>query len=92
MGDDMARHQVTCINKRPSHYARHERIQHIGGAWGKHTQEAAIANIRGGDSYYVSGGGLTAEVTIASHEGHPYLKTDKDTTTKDNLLELSECS
>jgi hypothetical protein len=89
----MARLQVTCINKQPSHYARHERIRAIGGSWGKHTQDDAIRNIESGiHSYYTIGGGSTANVIVAVHLGRKYLKTDADTTTRDNLLSLPECS
>jgi hypothetical protein len=89
----MARLHVTCITKHPTHTDRHHRIQSIGGAGWKHTESNAIANIENGtNSYYTTGGGLTAEVIVATHfSGKKYLKTTADTTTKDNLLSLPEC-
>ncbi len=90
----MAR-QVMCINKRGNHYDPHERIQNIGGTlptrW-KHTEEDAIRNIRMGvETYYVSKGGRTVPVIIAIHQGRPYLKTQDDGYSPDNLLALPEC-
>jgi hypothetical protein len=90
----MARYHVTCINKHPTHQDRHHRIQNIGGTWGKHTQADAVYNIDNHiHTYYTTGGGETAEVITATHSpsGTKYLKTNKDTTTKDNLLSLPEC-
>jgi len=89
----MARLHVTCINKHPTHQDRHHRIQAIGGNWGKHTEDQAISNIeRGVNSYYTTGGGQEANVKVQKHSsGKKYLITDKDTTTRDNLLSLPEC-
>ena len=88
--------RVGCVNKR-DRQNRHERIQSIGGTnadgtrW-KLTEEQAIAGIESGKwSFYTMGGGETANVIIATHLGRKYLKTDRDTTTKDNLLSLPEC-
>lgn len=88
----MARRQVTCINKRPSHYAAHERIQNVGGSGWKLTEDQAIANLRvGADSYFVSVGGRTTEVVLATHNGRTYLKTQADGYAPNNLLDLPEC-
>ena len=87
----MATLQVTCINK-SDRYSRHERIRNIGGSGWRHTQEQAIRNIETGiNDYYTQGGGQRAKVIVATHDGHKYLKTDSDTTTRDNLLSLPEC-
>ncbi len=44
------RKQVSCINKRGSHYDAHERIQNIGGVYGgsrwKLAEGTAITNIK----------------------------------------------
>lgn len=88
----MSEYHVTCINKHPSHYDRHERIQYIGGSGWKHSQTDAIYYIEARiHSYYTTGGGERANVIVATHNGRKYLKTDRDTTTKDNLLSLPEC-
>ena len=88
--------QVTCIRKRGGHYNPHERIQGIGGGtllsrW-YHTEEEAIRNIEiGAVSYYVSVGGRSVWVVIATHNGRKYLKTEPDGYAPDNLLSLPEC-
>lgn len=90
----MARRLVTCINKHPTHTDRHRRITHIGGGWGKDTEDLAIANISGHvHSYYTMDGSLEANVQVVTHgpSGKQYLRTDRDTSTKDNLLSLPEC-
>ncbi len=82
---------VTCINKR-DHYNEHERIQAIGGAGWKHLESVAISNIEAGIyNYYVSVGGRTVWVRIATHEGRKYLKTQDDGYAPNNLLSLGEC-
>jgi hypothetical protein len=89
----MASLHVTCINKHPTHQDRHHRIQAIGGAWGRHSEDEAIQHIdSGANTYYTTGDGLTAKVLVVKHSGGKrYLKTDSDTTTRDNLLSLPEC-
>jgi hypothetical protein len=88
----MARLHVTCIVKHPTNQDRHHAIQEIGGAWGKHSQALAITYIEtGANSYYATGGGSEANVKVQTREGKKYLVTDKDTTTKDNLLSLPRC-
>jgi hypothetical protein len=56
---------------------------------------AAIANIKAGrESYYTYAGGQRAEVEVASRCtrcASEYLRTNRDTTTKNNLLELPDC-
>ena len=91
------RHEVICINK-SDRMNPHERITQIGGrngdgtAW-KLTQEEAIAGIESGKwSFFVSRGGRTVNVIVAtSRYGHKYLKTENDGEQPDNLLSLPEC-
>ena len=83
--------QVKCINKtdRPN---RHERIRNIGGDWGKVSESDAITQIKNGTyAYHVRVGYNDVKVIIAYHLERPYLKTESDTTTVDNLLSLPEC-
>ena len=92
----MSRHQVHCVNKNDRNSA-HERITHIGGfndngtRW-KLTQEEAIAGIESGKyEFFVSAGGSTSEVIVASRNGRKYLKTTNDGDEPNNLLSLPEC-
>jgi len=88
----MAQLQVTCITKRPSHYDPHERIQAIGGAGWRKSEDEAIRDIeQGTNSFYVSAGGRTVRVVVASHNGRKYLKTEADGYSPDNLLAQPEC-
>lgn len=91
----MARHQVTCINKRGSHLDPHERIEYIGNQeekW-KLSEEAAIRAIENyTSSFYTRVGGKEADVVVATHNGRKYLKTSADGYRPDNLLSLTECT
>jgi hypothetical protein len=89
--------QVTCIRKRGNHYNPHERIEGIGGGstilgrW-YHPEEQAIRNVEFGIySYYVSVGGRSVSVIVATHNGRKYLKTTADGYAPNNLLNLPEC-
>jgi hypothetical protein len=91
------RHEVICINK-SDRTDIHERIKRIGGknpngtSWTLSQQEAILAIENKTYEFYVSKGGLIANVTIGiSALGNKYLKTEKDSTTIDNLLSLPEC-
>ena len=88
--------QVHCINK-TDRQSRHERIKNIGGVnadgsrWTL-TEAAAIKGIEEGKwRFWTAGGGESTWVIIATHEGRKYLRTEADTTTRDNLLSLPEC-
>ena len=87
--------QISCINK-PDRKSRNEAIQNVGGIhngekW-KISEAQAIAYIENGTyRFWTAGGGTSTWVVIATRNGRKYLKTEADTTTKDNLLSLPEC-
>jgi Protein of unknown function (DUF3892) len=88
--------QVMCINKRPSHYDPHERIQAIGGVengyrWKRQESDAIQDVKRDSAAYYTFEGGKLAWVVVAQHNGREYLKTEADGYRPDNLLALPEC-
>jgi hypothetical protein len=86
----MAR-QITCINKN-DRYNWHERITHVGGSWGKITQQDAIRLIeQDPQAFYVHVHGHSVWVVVASRNGVKYIKSQNDSDTPDNLLSLSEC-
>ena len=87
--------QVSCITKR-EHQNPHERIQGIGGTsngtrWWRSEDDAIRDVERDSKSYYVSIGGRTVWVVVASHNGRKYLKTEADGYAPNNLLSLPDC-
>ena len=79
--------QVTCIN------SNGDRNTHLGGSWGRVTEEDAIGQINAGtQSYHVRVGVNDVRVVVAYREGRAYLKTERDGTRADNLLSLPNCS
>lgn len=88
------RAQVKCINKR-NHSDPHQRIQNIGGYTDKQwkiSEDEAIRYIDNREwEFFVSVGGRTVDVVVASHLGRRYLKTVADGYSPDNLLSLPEC-
>lgn len=91
-------HEIKCINK-SDRYNIHERILSIGGINNDKTRwklslNAAIKGIEDGNwTFYVNNTyGQRVNVIIAKTVlGNKYLKTEADTTEKNNLLELPEC-
>jgi predicted secreted protein len=83
--------QVTCITKR-EHHNPHERILGIGGAGWWRAEDDAIRDVeQDPESYYVSVGGKSVWVIVATHNGRKYLKTQTDGYAPNNLLSLRDC-
>lgn len=89
-----------CINKHPSHYDPHRRIEYIGtnesrgaGSYTKKwTVAQVVAAIRQGTIFYSTDRrGDIVRVIIASHSGYEYIKTEPDGIQPDNLLAKPEC-
>ena len=88
--------QIQCIN-RTDRTDPHERISHVGGVnedgsrW-KLTLDEAILGIENGKwTFWTMGGGRRADVIMATHNGHKYLKTVADGVHPNNLLALPDC-
>jgi len=88
--------QIQCINI-TTRTNPHERISHVGGVnpngtrW-KLTLDEAIKGIENGTwTFYTLVNGRRANVIIATHNGHKYLKTVNDGLHPDNLLALPDC-
>ncbi len=96
--------RIVCINKSPTHDDTHHHINHVGiGGNSGYTQrlsvETVIANIKSsyGDRYYVIGSDGSQSTVIVKDcprckFKHEIISTTADSTKKDNLLSLSECS
>ena len=83
--------RVTCIKKR-DRTDLHEKIQGIGGDSWYTPEDQAISNIEGrSETYYVSVGGKSVDVVVATRNGRKYLKTTADGYSPDNLLALPNC-
>ncbi|MEO8460036.1 MAG: DUF3892 domain-containing protein [Dokdonella sp.] len=88
--------RISCINKMPR-ADRHKQIMSVGGVdqngkrWKLATKDAIAAIENGTLAFYVMEADHRAEVIVALHNGHKYLKTENDGVDPDNLLNLREC-
>jgi hypothetical protein len=63
-----------------------------GAGWGPVPVATAIQQIRSGaKTYFTSVGGVSAFVRVVNAPGGPYLRTDRDATTANNLDQLPDC-
>jgi hypothetical protein len=102
-GEDMATHQVVCVNKAPAGYGWHEHITHLGvgngAGWLARVSVAeAIVQLRNpyGDRYYTISPttGRRAEVIEGGCEvcgQRPYVRTTADGIMDNNLSALTAC-
>jgi hypothetical protein len=90
------RARIRCISK-SDRQNPHERIINVGGVnsdggrW-KQSQQTTIKEIEAGEwEFFVSEGGKTVSVIVATHNGNRYIKTEADGLHPNNLLSLPEC-
>jgi hypothetical protein len=88
--------RIQCINK-TDRQSPYERIRTVGGVnsngirWNQ-SQEQTIREIEAGMyEFFVSEGGKTTDVIVATHDGNKYIKTEADGLQPNNLLSLPEC-
>jgi hypothetical protein len=91
--------RVTCINKDAgNHENPYTAISNLGwvndssGETGKSTRLQMYDFVNGGGEAYVQVGAARAVlITAVTPGGTKYVKTQADSTTRDNLLKLPEC-
>jgi len=91
--------RVTCINKDGGYHENpYTAITYLGwvkdsgGETGKSTRLEMYDFVKGGGEAYVQVGAARAVLIAAiTPGGTKYVKTQADSTTKDNLLKLPEC-
>lgn len=87
--------QITCINK-TNRQDPHDRIYSVGGEnadsrW-KKSQATVISEIEARtNTFHTRVNGVRANVIVATHNGHKYIKTENDGLHPNNLLSLPEC-
>jgi len=82
--------QITCIvpdGADPDH-----RIDKVGGPGWSKDEDTVIAEIRGGEEYFVEEGGHRVKVVIGDLYGRKHLKTVADGRGDNNLLSLPRCT
>lgn len=90
------RARIRCINK-TDRMNPHERIKNVGGqnADGGRWKQSVDQTVREIESreweFFVTEGGRTVDVIVATHNGNKYIKTTADGIQPDNLLSLPEC-
>jgi len=63
-----------------------------GEGWSPRSKVSAIADIEtGANTYYVQWPEKRTEVRVVNGSSGKYLRTDRDTTTKNNLDDLPDC-
>ncbi|MDX1996632.1 MAG: DUF3892 domain-containing protein [Thermoanaerobaculia bacterium] len=62
------------------------------GSWSPRSKSDVIADIESGNhSYYVKWPEKRTEIRVVAGASGKYLRTDRDTTTRNNLLDLPNC-
>jgi hypothetical protein len=83
--------EITCIV--PDSSDPGNRIDAVGGSGWQKDEDTVIDEIENGtESYYTNAAGQRADVVVMTDRPTKYLRTDPDTTRKNNLLSLATCS
>jgi hypothetical protein len=86
----MARRQVTRSGKDRS--GNITSLCKPAETWSPRSSASCIADIEGGThSYYVAWPEKTTEIRVVQGANGKYLRTDRDTTTRNNLDDLPDC-
>jgi hypothetical protein len=82
--------EITCIV--PDSSDPGARIDAGGGSGWQKDEDTVIQEIDNGtESYYTNADGQRADVVVMRDKPTPYLRTDPDSTTENNLLKLPTC-
>jgi hypothetical protein len=97
----VATNYVVCITKHPTHRDPHTRIESLGTNTIRNASKASlkweVADVisaiesRTHEFYCTDESGDLAKVIVALHLGRKYIKTEADSTRRDNLLAKREC-
>lgn len=89
----MSDREVRCVVKANQKDHPNDRfITHIGGTWGKITEEEAIRDIGARThTYFVNQGGRRVDVEVKQGPHRKFLKTKPDGYKPNNLLSLPAC-
>jgi Protein of unknown function (DUF3892) len=82
--------EITCIV--PDSSDPGQRIDKVGGSGWTKDEDTVINEIDGGAEYFTNAAGVRADVVVMRDRDVPYLRTDPDQTTANNLLSLPTCS
>jgi hypothetical protein len=82
--------EITCIV--PDSSDPGQRIDSVGGSGWTKSEDTVIAEINAGAEYFTNAAGQRADVIVMRDKQTPYLRTDPDTTTANNLLSLPGCT
>jgi hypothetical protein len=82
--------EITCIV--PDSSDPGNRIDAVGGGDWQKDEDTVIREIDNGEEdYFTNAAGQRADVMVMRDKDTPYLRTDPDTTTANNLLSLPTC-
>jgi hypothetical protein len=94
----MATYTVTKVRKEPSADGTHRHIEGVCTAGGTHySRHEVVASINTGDTWKTSADGYEATIALIKYcprpacMATPYIKTNPDSTKKDNLENLDPC-